>query len=62
MSDNSGGALRLATTQRTQYPLVKEYTLNYKGLNYYDLRYIPYLRYASGKKTTLLAQVLIGCF
>ena len=32
--------VRFLTTQRAQYPLNKEYTLNYKGLDY-DLRYIP---------------------
>ena len=28
-------------TQRTQYPLIKEYALNYRGPFCYDLRYIP---------------------
>ena len=28
-------------SQRAQYaPLIKEYTLNYKGISYYDLSYI----------------------
>ena len=26
-------------TQRAQYPLIKQYTLNYKGASYYDLSY-----------------------
>ena len=29
----------VAITQRTQCPLIKEYTLNYRGLKHYDLRY-----------------------
>ena len=28
-------------TQRTQYPLIKEYTLNYRGLIIMVLKYIP---------------------
>ena len=31
-------------TQRTQDTLIKEYTLTYRGLEYYDLRYTPELR------------------
>ena len=26
--------------QRAQYPFIKEYTVNYRGLNLYDLRYV----------------------
>ena len=33
--------LRVQGTQRAQYPLIKEYALNYRGLKYYDFRYIP---------------------
>ena len=28
-----GSIIDLVLTQRTQYPLIKEYTLNYKGLH-----------------------------
>ena len=31
-------------TQRAQYPLIKEYTLNHNIEAPYNLRYIPYLR------------------
>ena len=28
----------LSLTQRTQYPLIKEYALDYRGLNIIDIR------------------------
>ena len=39
--EHLGSSQPSSLTQRAQYPLIKEDILNYRGLKYYGLRYIP---------------------